>query len=106
MIPLFKAPQYILISECSFVAHFKTSTTNKNPVQHQFGAGSCAGRSVSSVLCAVWGVQGKEDVGFAPKQTPEVLQELAALKVGVDVFDTDRLGEEQHNMQGNYLSAH
>lgn len=70
-----------------------SSTTNKNPVQHRFGAGSCPGRWVSSVLCAVRGVQGEEDVGFAPKQTPELLQELAALRVGVDVFDTDGLGE-------------
>lgn len=106
MIPLFKAHWYILTSQCSCVAHLKTSTTNKNPVQHQFGAVRCPGGSVSSVLCAVWAVQGEEDVGFAPKQTAEVLQELAALRVGMDVFDTDGLEEEQQNMQGNYVSAH
>lgn len=105
MIPLFKAPQYILISQRSFAARLRTSRTNPNPVQHRLGAGADPGRSVSSVLGAVRGVQGEDDVGFALKQTPEVLQELAALRVGMDVFHADGLGGEQHNMQGNDRSA-
>lgn len=52
----------------------------------------------SGSVRAVRGVQGEEDVGLAAEQTPEVLQELAALRVGLDVFETDGLVGEQRSM--------